>query len=106
MRRDALPESLVCFIAESELPGRFLHQARQCRVMDVTDLGEQVMLDLEVQAPDKPGEQSVAASKIQGRFKLVHRPGSLHPGRAFASQWERRLLHTMCQLKHDRADHA
>ena len=54
--------------------------------MDVTDLGEQVMFNLEVQAADKPGKQAVAAGKIYGRFQLVHGPGSLYPARVFARQ--------------------
>ena len=69
--------------------------------MDVADAGEEVVLDLEVQPPDKPREQPIAAGEIDGRFDLVCGPGRLHPARVRLGQGKSSLLHAMCQLKHD-----
>jgi hypothetical protein len=44
----------VLGILDTELLARGLHQLGHVWVVDVTDTGEQVVLDLEVKPPEKP----------------------------------------------------
>ncbi|MEK6608299.1 MAG: hypothetical protein AABZ30_11605 [Myxococcota bacterium] len=52
--------------------------------MDVADLREQVVLDLEVQAPEVPGQEAALAREVDGGRDLMLGPCALdaiRPGR-------------------------
>src|SRR5688572_20266230 len=82
------------------------HQPRNARVMDMRNLGEQVMLDLEVQAAQIPSENAIIAIKVDGGLNLMHSPvvGNLAGG--LIGQGELGFFNHVRQLKHDADENA
>ena len=67
--------------------------------MDVADSREEVVLNLEIQRPDVPCEQSIARGEVDCRFDLVCGPARRHSPRVRPRQWKGSFLHAMRQLK-------
>ena len=61
-------------IGKAEFPGGLPHNPGYFLVMNVADIGEQVMLNLEVQPSDKPGKPPVARREVAGGVQLMYRP--------------------------------
>src|ERR1700687_5638553 len=70
--------------------------------MDVADLGEQVMLDLEVETTEVPGQQTAPSREVNRGLNLMHRPGARNRVGSRRQLRKIRLLHAVRQLK----DHA
>ncbi len=70
--------------------------------MDVADLGEQVMLDLEVETTEVPGQQAVSRSEVDGGLNLMDSPGARHLIGSRQQLRKIRLLNAVRELK----DHA
>src|ERR1022692_2540617 len=75
---------------------------REGGVVDVADLGEQVMLDLEVETTQVPGEELVIAPEVDGGLDLMRGPFMLDLAGGDARLPEGRLLDTVGELEHRR----
>src|SRR5690242_11709668 len=96
----------MLLVPHPKLVACFLHERRECSVVDMADSRKEMVLDLKVQPTDKPRKDSIAASKIDRCFNLVHGPGGFHPTGVAVGQREGGFLHAVCQLKYDAERHA
>ena len=92
-------------VFDTEFGARLFHDARDAGVVDVAHTGKQVMLDLEVEAPDVPTQDTIALREVRGGLHLVHRPGPFYSP-AWIGMWKRDLLDTVRQLKDQDEDEA
>src|SRR5262249_43600896 len=74
MRGHPRPDRFVLGILDTELLAGGLDHMRHAWVVDVTDSGEQVVLDLEIQPPEKPRGYAALAGEVHRRLHLMHRP--------------------------------
>ena len=74
MAGERLAPGWVTVVADAELLAGRTHDRRETRVVQVTDVRQQVMLDLVIQPADVPIQQPVVRGEIHGRFDLVHGP--------------------------------
>ena len=79
MRGDGRTKCLVGLIVDPKLLARFFHQLCKSGVVDMTNSWEQIVLDLEVQATDKQGQQTIPAAMIDRGLHMMHCPGSVVP---------------------------
>src|SRR5216683_2083962 len=92
MRGHRRSKRLMRHVLQAKFLTRFLGKRRQCRIMNVTDLRKQVVLDLKVQSSNEPSNQPAVAGKIGGGFDLMRRPGSFHPAGVRSRHWKIRFL--------------
>lgn len=85
----------------AEFVTRLLDQFRDQRIIDVTDFGEQMVLDLEVQSAKKPGQDSIVTREIHRRFDLMDGPRIVDPRRVRQGLSELCLLHAVRRLEND-----
>ena len=100
MRSNTCPEC-SCAAYRSPNSRRSPPPAAKGRVIDVADAGEKVVLDLEIQPANEPGERAILAGEIDGRCDLVCGPALFYFAGVRPGQGKSSRLHTMCQLKHD-----
>src|SRR5271157_6572180 len=74
------------------------HDLRECRVMNVADRREQVVLEVIVQPTERPADDSVAPGKVEGHACLMDCPGVFHA--SFPGDGKCRLFYAMRQLEH------
>ncbi len=67
--------------------------------------GEEVVLDLEIQAADEPRDNSAPPGEVHGGFRLMDRPRVLDAPSFLPGQRKLRLFHAMCDLKHHTQGH-
>src|SRR5260370_38986119 len=67
--------------------------------MDVADRGEQVMLDLEVETPEVPGQQAAPWREVDRGPSLMHGPGARRLIGSRQRLRKIRLLHAVRELK-------
>src|SRR5262249_58493556 len=101
MRGHPRPDRFVLGILDTELLAGGLDHMRHAWVVDVTDSGEQVVLDLEIQPPEKPRGYAALAGEVHRRLHLMHRPTVVDTARSWAWHRKRRGLHGVGQLAHD-----
>ena len=70
--------------------------------MDVADLREQVVLDLEVEPAQVPGEEAVVAREVDGGLDLVRHPLAFDAPRPIGRDGELGLLDAVGELEHGR----
>ena len=59
-------------------PERFVDDVREGWVVDVANLGKEVVLDLEVETTAEPGHQRVPTGEVDGGVQLMLRPVAVH----------------------------
>ena len=64
MTDNGIKERSFCFIREPELKRCISYDVSYLRIVDVTNVGEQMMLDLEVESPDIPREPLTIVRKV------------------------------------------
>src|SRR5260370_20656785 len=78
VRAHGSQQSVMSGVTNAELGAHRPHDHGEARVMDMADLGEQVMLDLEVETPEVPGQQAVPWCEVDRALNLMHSPGARH----------------------------
>ena len=79
----------------------FFHDPGDCRVMDVADRREEVMLKMKVQSTKDPAQDPALPVEAKCGLRLMDRPGGFNTPRFFG-EGEICLPHTMRELKHHR----
>src|SRR6185295_7966408 len=79
---------------------------RDLGIVDVTDPREEMMLDLEVEAPEVPSEQPVLTREVDGRVHLVLGPSVRDLTGAGGHVRKDGLLEAVSELEHNRQDQA
>src|SRR3989454_11651748 len=96
MRRETSPERPVLRVLDPELSTGLFHEFRDRRVIDMAQPGEEVVLDLEIQAADEPRDNSAPPGEVHGGFRLMDRPRVLDAPSFLPGQRKLRLFHAMC----------
>ena len=79
VRADGAAQGVVRTVADSMRPAGRFDDGRDRRVVDVADLGKQVVLDLEVEPSQVPREEAVLACEVYGGLDLMRHPLALDP---------------------------
>src|SRR5438094_109283 len=101
MRSQARPERLVFAIRYAKIPAGFGDQLRDGWIIRMTNAGEQVVLDLKIEAPHQPCHEPAAPGKVHGCFGLVERPTLLDTARLLVGKRKLGLFDAVRQLKYD-----
>lgn len=99
-------ERAVNVVRQTKLMAHLLNNLRDCRVVCVADLGEEVVFDLVVQSTEQPGEHAAALSEVNRGSHLMHRPGVFHAASIADGQRKLSLLIAVGQLKHNTQNNA
>jgi|SRR5579872_5123757 len=102
MRMEGLPCRGIIVVWKAEELALLPHYFAKGRIVNMTDLGEEVMLHLEVQAAYKPGNYLVPGSKVGGGPDLVDGPFGIYKLMRSVGYIERGLFDYMRQLKYYR----
>src|SRR5579863_10222441 len=102
MRSDGITNPRILDVDKPILLAGLPDDLADRRVMDMRDLGEEMVLDLEVQSTYQPGYNAVAGGKIRGGPDLVDSPLVLHLARGLVGYRESGKFDGMSELK----DHA
>src|SRR5437762_14281590 len=78
VRADRGEQRRLMVIRQTVLPRNLAHDRRQRGIVDAAHLGEQVVLDLVVQAAHVPRDQWVAVGKVGRGGELVRYPDVSH----------------------------
>ena len=76
------------------------HDLAYCGVMNVANAGEQMMLNLEIQPSNEPGDNFIIHCKIGSSFYLVHGPLCFDRFWIRFYNFEFRVLNNVSQLEH------
>lgn len=98
MRGDGAQKGWQYMIRQVEFLSGFLYDFGKGGIMYVADLRKQVVLDLIIQATDKPGSDHAVGAKISGIAHLMFRPAMFH-FRFIGRLGEGRRFHHMRRLK-------
>src|SRR5271157_540763 len=74
------------------------HDLRECRVVNVADRREQMVLEVIVQPTERPTDEAVAPGKVEGHACLMDCPGIFHA--SFPWDGNFCLFHAMRQFEH------
>ena len=74
MRDDSAEERGMTAVPQPVLRREPLHHARERRIVHVRHLREEVVLDLEIQASDEPGEDRARTPEVDGGGDLMDAP--------------------------------
>ena len=77
------PERTVLGVFYAEFTARLLDDLRHSGVVYVADRGEEMMLEMEVQASEEPRPDPAVPVVIERHLGLVHSPWVLHLMRGF-----------------------
>src|SRR5689334_8679545 len=77
VRPESSPQRRLAAVAQPVRAAGLLDDAGQCRVMHVADPRKQVVLDLEVETAEIPGEERVPRREVHGGGELVLGPVAL-----------------------------
>src|SRR6185437_131175 len=102
MRINGLPRSGIIVIGEAKELALLPHYFAQGCIVDMADLGEEVMLDLEIQATHQPGNDPVTGGKVGGGPDLMDGPFGTYDLVRSIGHIERSLFDDMRQLKYYR----
>src|SRR5437016_5396355 len=105
MRRESREKSVVGKMRHAEFRTGPAHDRCELRVVDVTHAWEQVVLDLEVETPQIPGEEPIAGREVDRRGELVLGP-RLREAAVARSGRERGPLDAVGELEDDREAHS
>ena len=97
-----LPCSGVIVIRKAEKLALFPYNSAQGGIGDMTDLREEVMLYLKVQAAYKPGNYLVPGGKVGGSPDLMDGPFGIYKLVRFVGHIKAGLFNYMRQLKYYR----
>ena len=102
MRIKGLPCCGIIVIRKAEKLTLLPHYFAQGCIVDMTDLWEEVMLYLEIQAASQPGNDPVPGSKVGGCPYLMDGPFGIYDLVRIARHIEGSLFNDMRQLKYYR----
>jgi hypothetical protein len=105
MGRESRAKGGVLTIAHAKISTGLFHEARDGRVVDVTDAREKVVFDLKIQPAEEPTLNSTASSKIHSGFDLMDGPRIFHRACVLLRQRELGLFNAMSKLKHNANNH-
>src|SRR5690606_8305419 len=92
-------KGLFGMVRYTKFPGGTRYNMGNLSIMDVTYMGQKMMLDLEVQATDHPGKQPASGGIIACRGELVYGP-VIGDNAVFVRQGEFRTGHHMSGLEY------
>ena len=95
---------MLC-VFDPELSTGLFHEFRDRGIIDVAEPGEEVVLDLEIQAADEPCDNSAPPGEVHGGLRLMDGPRVLDAPSILPGQRKLRLFHAMCDLKHHTQGH-
>lgn len=100
------PEGAVFGIFHPEFSAGLFHRLGHARVIDVANPGKEVVFEMKVQPPKKPGFDRAVPVKAKGYLGLMDGPGIFHLIRVFTGQRKIGLSHAMRELEYDAQRHA
>ena len=106
MAAECLAPRLVDVVADAELLACRGHDRRKTRVVDVADVGQQVVLHLVIQARRCTSSAPVARCEVHGRLNLVDGPLVLDMQRVADGFRECGIAADVRELEHDAQDQA
>src|SRR5690606_11478546 len=71
---ECLPESFVFHALDTKLLTGLLYDPIDCRIMYMADFGKKMVLHLEIQSSEQPGQHLTLSGKISCRLHLMYHP--------------------------------
>ena len=96
MRADGCEQACAASIPNAELRAGGTDNLRDARVMNVANVGKEVMLDLEIESTHVPSQKTIVWREVDRGVNLMDRPWARQP----LDGWKLCFLDAMSELEY------